>query len=452
MANQVKGKAYPVNWSYTPRQSHLPPKSPFPIIGPAFADYSPSLLLAQRSIQVEGREGFRQHQRTSSESILIDEQPSWLDELLNEPETPVKKGSHRRSASDSVAFLDIPTTSRIESNTVEHNSYNSNVKSLASRRHFDSDCSKSDNRIHNPYQAKPKRPPIKNWEALGSLGNSYKNALNNGRENRKVAIPSSPSQRQNSEGTTSSVVKEDLHQHQHTAHDTTSGSIAEKKETSHPRPADTDADTKRAKQQFAQRSRVRKLQYISELERNVSALQAEESEVSAEVAFLNQQRIILTLENQALKQRIAGLAQEKLIKDAEHELLVKEAQRLKLLYHQQLIQQQQSSVLSRLHQMQTSVDYELQQLQFSKLSISSANQVESKPSASCGGFVIPTEATGMSTVSEGNENETTLNNGRPDASKSSMSSCMLNGSNNIDNRRMVSGGGLMPVDYMLRNS
>jgi hypothetical protein len=40
--------------------------------------------------------------------------------------------------------------------------------------------------------------------------------------------------------------------------------------------------------------------------------------VSAEVAFLNQQRLILTLENQALKQRINGLGQEKLIKDGKY--------------------------------------------------------------------------------------------------------------------------------------
>jgi len=44
--------------------------------------------------------------------------------------------------------------------------------------------------------------------------------------------------------------------------------------------------------------------------------------VSAEVAFLNQQCLILTLENQALKQRITGLAQEKLIKDGKYFMLL----------------------------------------------------------------------------------------------------------------------------------
>ncbi|KDP38803.1 hypothetical protein JCGZ_04960 [Jatropha curcas] len=66
--------------------------------------------------------------------------------------------------------------------------------------------------------------------------------------------------------------------------------------------------------QFAQRSRVRKLQYIAELERNVQALQAEESEVSAEVEFLNQQNLILSMEYKALKQRLESIAQEQIIK------------------------------------------------------------------------------------------------------------------------------------------
>lgn len=94
--------------------------------------------------------------------------------------------------------------------------------------------------------------------------------------------------------------------------------------------------------QFAQRSRVRKLQYIAELESNVKALQvriaktfcafclvifleflissslfllqAEGSEVSAEIVFLNQQNLILSMENKALKQRLESLAQEQLIK------------------------------------------------------------------------------------------------------------------------------------------
>ncbi|RWV84533.1 hypothetical protein GW17_00053744 [Ensete ventricosum] len=57
------------------------------------------------------REGLRTHQRTASESFLLEEQPSWLDDLLNESEMPVRKGSHRRSSSDSFAYLDTSSIS-----------------------------------------------------------------------------------------------------------------------------------------------------------------------------------------------------------------------------------------------------------------------------------------------------------------------------------------------------
>lgn len=43
-------------------------------------------------------------------------------------------------------------------------------------------------------------------------------------------------------------------------------------------------------------------------------LQAEGSEVSAELEFLNQQNIILSMENKTLKQRLESTTQEQLIK------------------------------------------------------------------------------------------------------------------------------------------
>lgn len=49
----------------------------------------------------------RLHHRASSESVLIDEQPFWLDDLLNDPDTPpAKKGTlyHNRSSSESYTY------------------------------------------------------------------------------------------------------------------------------------------------------------------------------------------------------------------------------------------------------------------------------------------------------------------------------------------------------------
>ncbi|XP_019192974.1 PREDICTED: basic leucine zipper 34-like [Ipomoea nil] len=90
-----------------------------------------------------------------------------------------------------------------------------------------------------------------------------------------------------------------------------------------------------ANRQSAQRSRVRKLQYISELERSVTTLQTEVSALSPRVAFLDHQRLILNVDNSALKQRIAALAQDKIFKDAHQEALKKEIERLRQIYHEQ---------------------------------------------------------------------------------------------------------------------
>ncbi|KAL8087841.1 hypothetical protein AgCh_037836 [Apium graveolens] len=90
-----------------------------------------------------------------------------------------------------------------------------------------------------------------------------------------------------------------------------------------------------ANRQSAQRSRVRKLQYISELERSVTSLQTEVSALSPRVAFLDHQRLILNVDNSALKQRIAVLAQDKLFKDAHQEALKKEIERLRRVYQDQ---------------------------------------------------------------------------------------------------------------------
>ncbi|KAJ8501045.1 hypothetical protein OPV22_011597 [Ensete ventricosum] len=93
-----------------------------------------------------------------------------------------------------------------------------------------------------------------------------------------------------------------------------------------------------ANRQSAQRSRVRKLQYISELERSVTSLETEVSALSPRVAFLDQQRSLLTLGNSHLKQRIAALAQDKIFKDAHQEALKKEIERLRQVYYQQSLE------------------------------------------------------------------------------------------------------------------
>ncbi|RVW76273.1 Uncharacterized protein CK203_057650 [Vitis vinifera] len=95
------------------KHSLLPPKSPFPSISPSYADYAPSPAIGSKVIARPREGGNTHHQRTSSEGFLIEEQPSWLDDLLNEPETPVRRG-HRRSSSDSFAYMDATNVSNID--------------------------------------------------------------------------------------------------------------------------------------------------------------------------------------------------------------------------------------------------------------------------------------------------------------------------------------------------
>lgn len=90
------------------KQALLPPRSPFPAAVGAAPSPSPHAELGPiaRPRDAPHRHG---HQRTSSESVLIDEQPSWLDDLLDEPEAPARphgRPGHRRSSSDSFTLFD----------------------------------------------------------------------------------------------------------------------------------------------------------------------------------------------------------------------------------------------------------------------------------------------------------------------------------------------------------
>lgn len=103
MANS-KGPSTTRNMVYNGRHSLLPPKCPFPTTPPSYSDYISNPAIGPKGIP-KYRDINSHHQRASSESLLIEEQPSWLDELLNEPETPVQRG-HRRSSSDSFTYME----------------------------------------------------------------------------------------------------------------------------------------------------------------------------------------------------------------------------------------------------------------------------------------------------------------------------------------------------------
>ncbi|KAK1309710.1 Uncharacterized protein QJS10_CPA08g01258 [Acorus calamus] len=314
MAN-VKGATNYRNSSHPGKQSFLPPKSPFPCVSSNYADYG---TVSNPPIGAKGiprpREGNRCHQRTSSESFLIEEQPSWLDDLLNEPETPVKRGAHRRSSSDSFAYLDASNFSPNFESTVQ-DEYNNRI--LASVPSWG-----------------PQEPQASFFSEENSFGRAHIRGWESSLRDNNLRKSSGslcgfgePVDALQSAG----IEKQD--QGEHVPHD--SKSLSERRDFSYAKHPQSETDPKRAKQQFAQRSRVRKLQYIAELERTVHALQAKGSEVSAELAFLDEQNIILNLENKTLKQRLDSLAQEQCLKFLQQEMLEREIARLRALYQQQ---------------------------------------------------------------------------------------------------------------------
>ncbi|XP_022746668.1 uncharacterized protein At4g06598-like [Durio zibethinus] len=353
MANS-KGSTNIRNFMFTGKHALLPPKCPFPAVSPTYTDYVPNNVIGSKTVQ-KHREGNTNHQRTSSESLLIEEQPSWLDDLLNEPETPVRRGGHRRSSSDSFAYIDVSNAPNLDYAALNEYRYKNMISapSWASRDfgyhshkdawlssfYTDVNLVKQKNRAWdsslNAVVHPTGLPSFREGTIFQGLGSSC--ALK-----EVEGASSTASEKQDSAESAPFVAK----------------TSSEKKDNSHAKSFASDSDTKRAKQQFAQRSRVRKLQYIAELESNVQALQAEGSEVSAELEFLNQQNLILSMENKALKHRLESLAQEQVIKFLEQEVLEREIGRLRVLYQQQQNQQQQQPSSS--HRRSSSADLDSQ--------------------------------------------------------------------------------------------
>ncbi|CAA0841516.1 Basic-leucine zipper (bZIP) transcription factor family protein [Striga hermonthica] len=335
MANS-KGPSSVRSTLYNGKNSLLPPKSPFPSISPSYTEYIPTSTIGPKTLP-KHRDQNSHHQRTSSESFLIDEQPSWLDELLDEPETPVRKGGHRRSSSDSFAYMDMFNAGGTNYMARDDPNRYKNVMgaplSQWGSQDFDiyRDARQQNSFYVNSNQFGRTRNKLWDPPGISGLPRGIPSPKGNSTVIQNVGLLSTL---QNADKKNVSLPPEKKEAVE-PGHQDPKGP-AEKKEAMHGKSSET--DNKRAKQQFAQRSRVRKLQYIAELERNVQALQADGSEASAELEFINQQNLILNMENKALKQRLESLAQEQLIKYLEHEVLEREVSRLRNLYqqHQQL--------------------------------------------------------------------------------------------------------------------
>ncbi|XP_044502251.1 basic leucine zipper 61-like [Mangifera indica] len=232
------------------------------------------------------------------------ENPSWVDEFLDFSSS--RRGNHRRSASDSIAFLEAPMLDECRGSSGPPNHEFDKLDDEQFMSMFTDDM---------PNAVAP----------TVSSSNPTTPSDHNGNNDEKDTPSGQKQYIRNDSDEVQSQCKTDTQTPPNTTTNTSSDRIIDPKRV------------KRilANRQSAQRSRVRKLQYISELERSVTSLQAEVSVLSPRVAFLDHQRLLLNVDNSALKQRIAALAQDKIFKDAHQEVLKREIERLRHVYHHQ---------------------------------------------------------------------------------------------------------------------
>ncbi|KAJ4906611.1 Basic leucine zipper 34 [Raphanus sativus] len=270
------------------------------------------------------------HFSTAAASSAV-QNPSWVDEFLDF--SACRRGNHRRSISDSIAFLEAPiVTSHIE----EHNFDKFDDEQFMSM-FTDDDDDLCNHPSHNNKNVGP------NDSSLNTSTGADHKSFNDDKE-----PPSHHNMNVNYNNCNEEVTgqcktePEDGTESSNNSGDSSGNRIIDPKRV------------KRilANRQSAQRSRVRKLQYISELERSVTTLQSEVSVLSPRVAFLDHQRLLLNVDNSALKQRIAALAQDKIFKDAHQESLKREIERLRQVYQQQSFEKMENAN----HSPETGVD------------------------------------------------------------------------------------------------
>ncbi|KAM7526752.1 hypothetical protein LguiA_016654 [Lonicera macranthoides] len=251
-----------------PKQYHLPPRYPF--------QKKHITHLLQRDL------GYPQHHRTRSQCFISEEQPEWLNDLLSDNDSTSKVPFHRRSSSDSVTLVGLPSPKTLDDE--EHSGSSEACIGLESACTYGPNSPRrkgklpfTENAIVSAFSEYASQNPMQHLDGLCIIG----------------------------------TVQFESVQH-------VCGSGGE-----------VNDEIKPVKRHTGQRSRVRKLQYIAELERTVNVFQALESELAVKVDSLLQQRAALSMENSKLKQKVARLQEERLIVNGQYRSLRKEVERLK---------------------------------------------------------------------------------------------------------------------------
>ncbi|CAL9098879.1 unnamed protein product [Musa textilis] len=238
----------------------------------------------------------------SSDVALLDEQPLLLDDLFTDPEISTGWVSLRRSASDPLAFLEVASSLHGLSPVKEEDAVSDGVlhESLESEGTSEVGAGfEAGNCVYGPNspRQRSKLTDSESWMVSSLLEN----------------VPSNPLQYLTMNYPSTYVVNE-----------------PNGKEVDCIPSGNLDSE-KISRRRSGQRSGVRKLQYIVELERTVDMLQTVGTDLAARVTSLFQYRLALSVENKNLRQQIACFRQEKVIKDGEHQSLKNEAERLKMM-------------------------------------------------------------------------------------------------------------------------
>ncbi|CAA2970231.1 Hypothetical predicted protein [Olea europaea subsp. europaea] len=267
------------------RQAHLPPRCPDQkksVTHPTYGSASPT------SSNIELHPGGPKHHKSTSQSSTLEEQPAWLSDLLSDSDSDSSGILHRRSASDSFTLLDclvpLPGLEQLDG-----------LKTL--------DSCEPDNEFESGCAYGPNSPRRKGEVAFPE--NAIVSALSE-------YVLQCPLQHLDASMCVSRTAQPD--------------SIGD----AFGPGSGTNAEVKLMKRHPGQRSRVRKLQYIAELERTVDILQNLESDLAFRVASLYQQQLALSMENRTLKQQVVRLQKESFNAEGEYHSLKKEYERLKM--------------------------------------------------------------------------------------------------------------------------
>ncbi|CAK7357071.1 unnamed protein product [Dovyalis caffra] len=175
---------------------------------------------------------------------LLSRQPSWLDDLLNEPETTVRRGGHRRLSSDSFAYIDVANASNIDYAAQDEYRYK-NVMSIPSWGSQDFDYYKDVRQTSLHAELNMTKKKNRAWDSSLNAPN-YPRGLSCARKNAGLQSSRSSFARREADGVSESEKQDPLDG----PHDPKISST--KKESSNSKCSASETDTKRAKQNYTE--------------------------------------------------------------------------------------------------------------------------------------------------------------------------------------------------------